>query len=184
MEISEATQLIYLEQLIPRKPEFIAMAVNELIREWDKPSQMPPIAEILKHVDAAAFWKQNRQEEQKTKEILARDDKPPDWQSGPSQAYEMDIPNIGKLTKEKVTTEEIQQWLDEGKRKQRAHIAKLEADPKWQDMARRLGSFPGLRPLPKTQVPKDPDERQAWAHKKAIEQGWIKPKREPGSDDE
>jgi hypothetical protein len=47
-----------------------------------------------------------------------------------------------KPPKFKVTPEEIALWLEEGKEAQRQHIAELEADPKWQEMAKRLGAFP------------------------------------------
>lgn len=43
----------------------------------------------------------------------------------------------------RVTHDEIAQWLDEGKRAQQEHIDKLKSDPKWQEMAKRLSAFPG-----------------------------------------
>lgn len=43
-----------------------------------------------------------------------------------------------------VTSEEIQEWLEAGKAKQREHIAKLHEDPEWNAMARHLGAFPGM----------------------------------------
>lgn len=49
-----------------------------------------------------------------TRRLLTRNDKPPDWQE------------LGR--KNGITADEIAQWLEEGKAKQRAHIAKLEAD--------------------------------------------------------
>lgn len=62
VELSEATQAVYLEALIDVDPESLTRAVNRTIREWDKPSMMPPIAFILaraqenQQVLAEAAW--------------------------------------------------------------------------------------------------------------------------------
>lgn len=40
--------------------------------------------------------------------------------------------------KAKVTKEEIAEWLEAGKEKQREHIAKLHQDPEWHRMKERL----------------------------------------------
>jgi hypothetical protein len=82
-----------------------------------------------------------------------------------------------------VSASEIAQWLEEGKRKQREHIAKLHADPQWQREAERLGAFPGLPGAAAeraaaqrngvSQVPSGPSKRAPWAKQKAKEQGWI-----------
>lgn len=101
-----------------------------------------------------------------TRRILERDDKPTDWQA------------LG--SRNGATREEIARWLEEGKAKQRAHIATLEADPEWHKMAQRLGGKPGFTVAPST-VPADPIERKRWAHEKARQNGWI---REPGDDDQ
>ena len=41
----------------------------------------------------------------------------------------------------KVTKEEIVLWLEDGKQKQREHIAKLAADPKWQAEYEKFGKL-------------------------------------------
>jgi hypothetical protein len=45
--ISEETQAVYLEQLYAVDPAVLEPAVNRVIREWDKPCMMPPLAFIL-----------------------------------------------------------------------------------------------------------------------------------------
>lgn len=47
VELSEATQSVYLENLSPIDPEVLKIAVARVIREWDRPSQMPPIRFVL-----------------------------------------------------------------------------------------------------------------------------------------
>jgi hypothetical protein len=101
-----------------------------------------------------------------TRKVLTREDKPPDWQLLGQRAG--------------VTPEDARRWLEEGKAKQRAHIATLEADPEWRKLAANVG-VPQYRDLaarenggllPST-IPKTPDERKPWARQKAIDQGWI-----------
>lgn len=76
--------------------------------------------------------------------------------------------------KVRVPHEQVMEWLEAGKEKQREYIAKLEADPQWQAMARRLGAFPGLHSKnPESEIPEDPVARKAWATRKAKEQGLI-----------
>lgn len=85
------------------------------------------------------------------------------------------LPGIAELGKHLgVTPEEIEEWKERGKERQAEYIAKLEADPKWQEMAKRLGTFPGLPGKRiESEIPKDPEARKAWATKKAKEQGWL-----------
>ncbi len=45
--LSEATQTVYLEQLLSLELHDLSQAVNRTIQEWDKPHMMPPIAFIL-----------------------------------------------------------------------------------------------------------------------------------------
>ncbi len=60
--LSEATQLVYLEELLRLNPEVLALASQRTIREWDKPNMMPPLAFILarsegnQQVLAEAAW--------------------------------------------------------------------------------------------------------------------------------
>lgn len=62
MALSEATQLVYLEELIKLDLQALATAAQRTIREWDKPSMMPPIAFILARTEdneavlAEAAW--------------------------------------------------------------------------------------------------------------------------------
>lgn len=108
-----------------------------------------------------------------TRRILARDDKPPDWQA------------LGR--KAGITPAEIAQWLEDGKAKQRAKIAELEADPEWRRQAGRFG-VPGYQGFweysadGSSEVPRDPEERKAWAHKRAVTIGIVQEPREPGDE--
>jgi hypothetical protein len=97
-----------------------------------------------------------------TRRILARDDKPTDWQA------------LG--SKSGVTAADVAKWLEEGKAAQREVIAELEADPEWRRMAARVGVH-GL-----TRVPTDPAEKKLWAHTQAQRSGWLAPDREPGDE--
>jgi hypothetical protein len=62
VEISEATQAVYVEQLARLNPKVFTAAVERTIREWDKANMMPPIAFILaraqenQQVLAEAAW--------------------------------------------------------------------------------------------------------------------------------
>jgi len=47
VELSEATQAVYLEVLSGLNLEALQVAANRTIREWDKPNMMPPVAFIL-----------------------------------------------------------------------------------------------------------------------------------------
>lgn len=67
-----------------------------------------------------------------TRRLLTRDDKPPDWNE------------LGR--KNGITAGEIAQWLEEGKAKQRAHIAKLEADREKERAWDRPSNNPSGRP--------------------------------------
>ena len=88
---------------------------------------------------------------------------------------------------------EMRAVLEEGKRKQREHIAKLEADPEWRKMAARLGARPGgssyrefaetlaaERLGPSTRPLREDfdsevewlEAQQKWASRKAKEMGW------------
>lgn len=101
-----------------------------------------------------------------TRKYLNRADKPPDWEE------------LGK--KSGVTSQDIAKWLEEGKQKQRAHIAELAKDPEWRKEAARA-SVPGYRETLEDErraIPKDPEERKTWAHEKAVKQGLIPPDEE------
>src|SRR5574342_526947 len=62
VEISKATQAVYLEQLSVIPESELVSAVNRTIREWSEPSKMPPIAFILARAEtnpllaAEAAW--------------------------------------------------------------------------------------------------------------------------------
>lgn len=72
-----------------------------------------------------------------------------------------------------VEKSEVNDWLEAGKEKQHEFIAKCHADPKWVEIAERLGGFPGLKPkaIPTT-VPTNSADRTKWAEEKAKTQGW------------
>jgi hypothetical protein len=50
VELPEASQAVYLERLQKLTPEQIAIATEMVIEEWDRPSQMPPLAFILARI--------------------------------------------------------------------------------------------------------------------------------------
>lgn len=62
VEISKATQLVYLEKLRTLSPESLVQATSRTIEEWDRPHMMPPIAFIRARaiengaVHAEAAW--------------------------------------------------------------------------------------------------------------------------------
>lgn len=113
-----------------------------------------------------------------TRKVLERDDKPTDWAK------------LGRNSG--VAQSEIDQWIEEGKAKQREHIAKLEGNPEWRTMAARLGAARQSSTLERavmlrngeSKAPKDPQERNRWARQRAQETGWSTAVREPGDDDE
>lgn len=145
VELSEATQAIYLERLRRISSSQIQIAASRTIEEWNKASQMPPLAFILERCGP--------------------------YQEMQSPV----MPSFKRLAEQQgVTKEEIAQWLEAGKQAQREHNAILEADPQWQKMAAHLGAFPGLNHRAKDNVPSDPDERKAWATQKAKELGLTK----------
>ncbi len=121
VELSEATQAVYMEFLAPLSEENIYNATSKTILEWKEPSKMPPPIFILER-----YWNSIQPLTEETRKILDRDDKPPDWKE------------LGR--KNGVTWEEINGWLEKGRREQLAYYAKLEADPEWQKMAARLGA--------------------------------------------
>lgn len=62
VELSEATQAVYLEELCRLDRDALAVAGHRTIREWDRPNMMPPIAFITARtpvnpqVKAEAAW--------------------------------------------------------------------------------------------------------------------------------
>ena len=68
-----------------------------------------------------------------------------------------------------ITSEQIKEWLQQGKDAQNEDYAKLESDPKWQDDARRLGASPGLTKRENITDTMSPEEREQWARQRAKE---------------
>lgn len=61
VELSEATQAVYLEALSVIDPEVFRTGVDRVIREWDRPHMMPPVAFILgrcqnRELEAEQSW--------------------------------------------------------------------------------------------------------------------------------
>ena len=113
------------------------MAATRVIEEWGKASQMPPLSFILERCT--------------------------DYQE---VAYT--LPPISQIAENSgVSHEQVLEWLEEGKRKQREYYAKLHADPKWLAMMARLR---GVEP---SNIPPPGPERDKWATKKAKENGWL-----------
>lgn len=48
--LPEATQAVYLEVLSDRSLDGVAFAIERIIRFWDRPGMMPPVALILQHM--------------------------------------------------------------------------------------------------------------------------------------
>lgn len=87
MEISEATQAVYLEHLQKLTHEQAALATERTIAEWDKASLMPPIPFIRER----AFG--NDDPIVNTQRILERGDKPPGWTRKEAQEFIEQIRN-------------------------------------------------------------------------------------------
>ncbi len=142
VDLTEATQAIYLERLRKLSSVQIQTATNRTIEEWGKSCQMPTLAYILDRC-------------------------------GAYQEVAITMPTFKQLQERHgVSKAEIAEWLEAGKEAQREYYAKLEADPKWQAEAERLGYGPGLH---KRKTPLDtmtPEEKKEWASKKAVEMGW------------
>lgn len=168
-ELSKDSQAIYANELSVLSEVQLEYACSRTIPEWTESSRMPPIAFIL---ERGYQWRNAADE---TRKLLARDDKPFDWEGAGRRAG--------------VTPAEIAKWLEEGKAKARARFEELEKDPNWRRLAAQSG-VPGYRSYSeeacaerngKSNVPSDTDERAVWARQMAVTQGWIEPEaREPG----
>src|SRR5206468_4173221 len=71
VELSEATQEVYVEVLMEYPKEAVTIALKRTIREWPEASKMPVPAFILERIHQA--------QARKIHEPLARADKPPGW---------------------------------------------------------------------------------------------------------
>lgn len=71
VEISEATQAVYLERLLKLTGEQMSRAGSKTIEEWTEASKMPPLAFILARITA---------DTQNVNMVLMREDKPADWE--------------------------------------------------------------------------------------------------------
>ena len=101
VELSEATQAVYLERLTKLSGEQMRTAGERTIEEWAKSCQMPPLAFMLDRC-------------------------------GPYQELpHHHMPSFKELTDAShVSREEIAEWLEAGKAKQRERIARLRAEMK------------------------------------------------------
>lgn len=170
VELSAATITVYLEFLIPLTNEQLGRAQYRTIADWTEPSKMPPISFIIER----SYREPGDEDGRISTEILARPDKPADWKPIATDSA------MDKLVPRGVSHAEVLQWLEEGKQKQRQHIAQLEADPAWRKMAAQFGAKVGKSPEELaaerngvSQVPAGPDERRSWARQKALDQGWT-----------
>ena len=194
VELSKATAEIYLERFLRLTPEELEEAVRRTIDEWTEASKMPPLSFIL---DRAIAPESFHPRKFSSVADIDQDRVPKGWtaeevfrahltQEKIRQDARKPLPRDPKDSHlSKVSESDIQRWLEDGKRKQNEHIAKLEADPKWQEMAKQMGGKPGLsKKLPPTKVPSDPAARQKWASAMAVKQGWMEPvkEREPGEE--
>lgn len=68
-----------------------------------------------------------------TRKILNRPDKPPNWEP------------ISAAQRSGISEEEIQSWLQAGKKAQQEHIDKLKADSVWVKMAECFGAYPAMK---------------------------------------
>lgn len=159
VELNDRERRVYSQELADVPADLMIPATGDCIREW-KPQfgvSFPPVSTILEFVQRLRGAQKLHED---SKPILQREEKPVDWVA------------IGR--KSGVTAEQIAEWLEGGRREQREHIARLETDPQWREMATRLGAMPGLRAqLPDSEVPADPEERRSWARKKATDAGWV-----------
>lgn len=140
----------FLDEFRGANPELLDKAFAQArggVREFPTPA------------DVRRFYDNLTEIPRERKDILEREAKPPDWGG------------IGK--KAGFSKEAIADMLEAGKEAQAEHIAKLEADPEWQAMARKLGGFPGLQPKERPVEEMKPDEKARWAKQKAKDQGWT-----------
>lgn len=150
--LTDATIEVYLDRLTQLTFAEITLAAQRTIEEWEKPCMMPPLAFILERAHPTMINDSAR--------VFG-------WESAGAKAG--------------FSKHEIALLLEAGKATQREHIAKLEADPHWREMAARLGATPGLSAKAvRSEVPEDLAQRGSWARKKAIQQGWVS--REPGDE--
>lgn len=134
VELPEATQSVYLERLRNLSAIEIQTATARTIEEWTEPSKMAPLPFILDRTAQRPAYMENR-------ELLDRADKPPNWKADMEPASSGAEATLRALAKRQgnVTPEEIAEWLEGGKRAQREHNARLEADPAWQAWAAQFG---------------------------------------------
>ncbi len=78
VDISEATQAIYIEELTRFPEHAVAAGCRKVIQEWDKPSLMPPIAVLIARILEVSREYQAQLEQHRTHEILSRASKPED----------------------------------------------------------------------------------------------------------
>lgn len=74
VELSEASQAVYLEKLENLSLERMQAATDRTIDEWDKANQMPPLPFILARAQMPDPMIT------KGRQLLERGDKPPDWE--------------------------------------------------------------------------------------------------------
>ena len=72
VELSEATQEVYVEVLMEYSKEAVTIAMKRTIREWPEASKMPVPAFILERIHQA-------QTRNVSEPLGIRADKPPDW---------------------------------------------------------------------------------------------------------
>lgn len=159
VELNDRERALYLGELAHIPADIMIPATSDCIRFW-KPGfgiSFPPIAGIL---DSARRLQAADQDKIRSQEIREREEKPTDWAA------------LGKRSG--VGSELIAEWLQGGRDAQKGHIARLQADPKWREMAHRLGATPGLNPrVADSEVPVDMEERASWARRKAVDSGWA-----------
>lgn len=159
VELNDRERVLYLGELAHIPADIMIPATSDCIRFW-KPGfgiSFPPIADIL---ESARRLQAADQDKLRSQEIRERDEKPTDWAA------------FGK--RGGIGPELIAEWLKNGRDAQGGHIARLQADPKWREMAHRLGATPGLNSrVADSEVPVDPEKRVSWARRKAVDSGWA-----------
>src|SRR5437867_530937 len=81
VEVSKATQAVYLEQLAMYSEPAVTAGIDRTIRSWDKPHMLPPVAYVLARIEDHFDAIRRKQLERRTQQLLSRPSLHPDFHS-------------------------------------------------------------------------------------------------------
>jgi hypothetical protein len=148
VKLGEGTLAVYLERLICLSPERLETATNRTIDGWRVPGVMPPLPFI---VDRSYLRAEGDETANDAARILTTE-------------------HLLSAARDRVTHDQVQEWVSLGKQTQEEYIARLASDAEWQYLFEKFGR-PGLQKR-QSSVPSEPDERKTWARDTAKKQGW------------